>query len=169
MIDGKSFFLDDPQLASKNIPAKMIEKIKVVEKKSDQALFTGIDDGEHETVIDLSVKPGMLDGWFGNLMAGGGHDVPGEGSDMSDPRFQAAAMTGKFSNDSQVSIILNGNNTNNRGFNDVAGGMMQDMRGGGMGRGSGGWGGGNGISTSWMGGVNGAWDLVDGDMELAGN
>ena len=45
-IDGKTFFLDDPQLASKNIPAKMIEKVKVVEKKSDQALFTGIDDGE---------------------------------------------------------------------------------------------------------------------------
>ena len=56
-IDGKTFFLDDPQLASKNIPAKMIEKVKVVEKKSDQALFTGIDDGEHETVIDLSMRP----------------------------------------------------------------------------------------------------------------
>ena len=42
-IDGKTFFLDDPQLASKNIPAKMIEKVKVVEKKSDQALFTGIE------------------------------------------------------------------------------------------------------------------------------
>ena len=169
MIDGKSFFLDDPQLASKNIPAKMIEKIKVVEKKSDQALFSGIDDGQEETIIDLSVKPGMMDGWFGNMMGGGGHDVPGEGSDMSDPRFQAAAMMGRFSDNSQISVILNGNNTNNRGFNDVAGGMMQDMRGGGMGRGSGGWGGGNGISTSWMGGLNGAWDLFDGDMELAGN
>ena len=169
MIDGKSFFLDDPQLASKNIPAKMIEKIKVVEKKSDQALFSGIDDGQEETIIDLSVKPGMMDGLFGNMMGGGGHDVPGKGSDMSDPRFQAAAMLGRFSKNSQVSVILNGNNTNNRGFNDVAGGMMQDMRGGGMGRGSGGWGGGNGISTSWMGGLNGAWDLFDGDMELAGN
>ena len=169
MIDGKSFFLDDPQLASKNIPAKMIEKIKVVEKKSDQALFSGIDDGQEETIIDLSVKPGMMDGLFGNMMGGGGHDVPGNGSDMSDPRFQAAAMLGRFSKNSQISVILNGNNTNNRGFNDVAGGMMQDMRGGGMGRGSGGWGGGNGISTSWMGGLNGAWDLFDGDMELAGN
>ena len=169
MIDGKAFFLDDPQLASKNIPAKMIEKIKVVEKKSDQALFTGIDDGEHETIIDLSVKPGMMDGLFGNVMGGGGHDVPGEGSDMNDPRFQAAAMVGRFSNKSQISVILNGNNTNNRGFNDVAGGMMQEMRGGGMGRGSGGFGGGNGISTSWMGGLNGAWDLFDGDMELSGN
>ena len=169
MIDGKPFFLDDPQLASKNIPAKLIEKIKVVEKKSDQAIFTGIDDGEEETVIDLSVKQGMMDGWFGNLMGGGGHDVPGEGSDMNDPRYQAAAMMGRFSDKSQLSVILNGNNTNNRGFNDVAGGMMMDMRGGGMGRGMGGWGRGNGISTSWMGGLNGTWDLFDDDMELSGN
>ena len=50
MIDGKEFFLDDPQLATKNIPAKIIEKVKVVEKKSDQAEFTGIDDGDEETV-----------------------------------------------------------------------------------------------------------------------
>ena len=162
MIDGKPFFLDDPQLASKNIPAKMIEKIKVVEKKSDQALFTGIDDGEEEMVIDLSMKPGMMDGMFGNMMAGGGYDIAGRGSDMSDPRFQAAAMIGKFTDNGQVSIILNGNNTNNRGFNDVAGGMMRDMRGGGRGNGG-------GITTSWMGGMNGAWDLFDGDMELSGN
>lgn len=168
-IDGKTFFLDDPQLATKNIPAKIIEKVKVVEKKSDQAMFTGIDDGEEETVIDLSLRPGMMQGWFGNLMAGGGHDVPGEGSDMSDWRYQGAAMVGRFTDKSQISLILNGNNTNNRGFNDMAGSMMQNMRGGGMGRGQGGWGRGNGITTSWMGGLNGAFNLLDGDMDLAGN
>ena len=171
MIDGKSFFLDDPQLASKNIPAKLIEKVKVVEKKSDQTLFTGIDDGDEETVIDLSLKPGMMEGWFGNIMGGGGHDVPGAGSDMNDTRYQGAAMIGRFTDKSQISVILNGNNTNNRGFNDMSGSMMQGMRGGGggMGRGMGGWGRGNGIATSWMGGLNGTFDLFDGDMELAGN
>ncbi len=169
-IDGKTFFLDDPQLASKNIPAKLVEKVKVVEKKSEQAQFTGIDDGEEETVIDLSMRPGMMQGWFGNIMAGGGHDVPGGGSDMNDWRYQGAAMVGRFTEKSQISIILNGNNTNNRGFNDMSGSMMQGMRGGGgMGRGMGGWGRGNGIATTWMGGVNGAFDLFDGDMELAGN
>ena len=170
-IDGKTFFLDDPQLASKNIPAKLIEKVKVVEKKSDQALFTGIDDGEHETVIDLSMRPGMMKGWFGNIMGGGGHDVPGAGSDMNDWRYQGAAMVGRFTDKSQISIILNGNNTNNRGFNDMAGNMMRGMRGGGggMGRGMGGWGRGNGITTSWMGGLNGAFTLLDDQMDLAGN
>ncbi len=168
-IDGKTFFLDDPQLASKNIPAKLIEKVKVVEKKSEQAEFTGIDDGEEETIIDLSMRPGMMQGWFGNLMAGGGHDVPGPGSDMNDWRYQGAAMVGRFTDKSQISLILNGNNTNNRGFNDMSGSMMQGMRGMGMGRGMGGWGRRNGISTTWMGGLNGAFDLFDGDMELAGN
>ena len=170
-IDGKTFFLDDPQLASKNIPAKLIEKVKVVEKKSDQAMFTGIDDGEQETVIDLSMKPGMMQGWFGNVMAGGGHDIPGAGSDMNDWRYQGAAMVGRFTDKSQISVILNGNNTNNRGFNDMAGSMMQGMRGGGggMGRGMGGWGNRNGITTSWMGGMNGAFTLLDGDMDLSGN
>ena len=169
-IDGKTFFLDDPQLASKNIPAKIVEKVKVVEKKSDQAMFTGIDDGEEETIIDLRLRPGMAQGWFGNLMGGGGHDVPGPRSSMNDWRYQGAAMVGRFTDKSQLSFILNANNTNNRGFNDVAGGMMRGMRGGmGMGGRGGGFGGGNGISNSWMGGVNGAFTLFDGDMDLGAN
>lgn len=177
-IDGKTFFLDDPQLATKNIPAKIVEKVKVVEKKSDQAQFTGIDDGEEETIIDLSIRPGMMNGWFGNVMGGGGHDVPEkgfytDGNKWTDDgwRYQGAAMVGRFTTKSQLSVILNGNNTNNRGFNDMAGNMMQNMRGAGrgMGRGSGGWGSNNGITTSWMGGMNGAYTLLDGDMDLAGN
>ena len=167
-IDGKTFFLDDPSLASKNIPAKLVEKVKVVEKKSDQAMFTGIDDGEEETVIDLSLKPGMMKGWFGNVSAGGGHDLQQSWSD-GDWRYQGAAMIGRFTDKSQISIILNGNNTNNRGFSDMAGTMMGNMRGGGMGGGMGGFGGNNGITTSWMGGLNGAFTLLDGDMDLAGN
>jgi hypothetical protein len=130
-IDGKTFFLDDPQLASKNLPAKMIEKVKVVERKSDQARFTGIDDGQEETIIDLSVYKGMMNGWFGNMMAGGGHDMPDKGYYNDEHKFinegwryQGSAIVGNFKEDSQISIIANANNTNNRGFNDLAGGMM---------------------------------------------
>ena len=184
-IDGKTFFLDDPQLASKNIPAKIINKLKVIEKKSDQAEFTGIDDGEEETVIDLSIQPGMMRGLFGNLSAGAGHDIPS--TDVSgDFRFQGTGFIGRFNDSDQISIILNANNTNNRGFNDISGGMMGGMMGGGgmmgmmgggmMGGGRGGRGGGmgggmggNGITTSYMAGVNGGWDLLDGDMELSAN
>lgn len=163
-IDGKTFFLDDPQLATKNIPSKIVDKVKVVDKKSEQALFTGIDDGEEETIIDLGIKKGMMKGWFGNVMGGGGHDVPSPQNTMSDWRYQGAGFIGNFSDNQQISVILNGNNTNNRGFNDLAGAMMGGMRGGsGFGNNNG------GINTTWMGGVNGAWDLLDKKMELAGN
>lgn len=173
-IGGKTFFLDDPQLASKNIPAKLVDKVKVVKKKSEQAEFTGIDDGEDETVIDLSVKPGMMNGVFGNAMAGGGYDLPSSGNytPVGDHiRWQGAFMGGRFAEDSQISVIANANNTNNRGFNDLSGSMMNSMMGGGggMGRGGGGWGNSNGVVTSWMGGVNGVWDLLDKKMELGGN
>ena len=171
-IDGKTFFLDDPQLATKNLPANIIEKVKVVERKSEQARFTGIDDGQEETIIDLSIYKGMMNGWFGNVMAGGGHDVMDEGW-----RYQGAGILGNFREKSQISVIINANNTNNRGFNDLAGSMMQGMRGGGGGMGRGGgmpggagmFGSSNGITNSWMGGLNGAWDLLDNRMELAGN
>ena len=169
-IDGKTFFLDDPQLASKNIPAKIVNKLKVIQKKSEQAEFTGIDDGEEEQVIDLSIKPGMMKGLFGNVMAGGGHDVPSTNVE-GDWRYQGAAFVGKFTDKTQLSLIANANNTNNRGFNDLAGSMMGNMRGGGggFGGGRGGNWGDNGITESWMGGVNGAWTLFDNKMDLSGN
>lgn len=169
-IEGKTFFLDDPQLASKNIPAKAIEKLKVIEKKSDQAQFTGISDGEEETIIDLSMKPGMMKGLFGTVTAGGGLDIPSSNNSNDQFRFQAGGFAGSFNKKSQISVIVNANNTNNRAYNDVAGNMMGNMMGGGgMGRGQGGWGNGNGITTSYMAGVNGAFDLFDDKMNLTAN
>ena len=167
-INGKTFFLDDPQLASKNIPASIINKVKVVNKKSEQAEFTGIDDGEEQTVIDLSVKKGMMHGSFGNLMAGAGHDLPSSESIVNDWRYQGAGFLGNFTDDRQISVILNANNTNTRGFNDLSGNMMGGMRGGMGGRG-GGRGEGDGITTSYMAGANGAWTLFAGRMDLGSN
>ena len=161
MIGGKEFFLDDPSLASKNIPAQIIQKVKIVDKKSDQAEFTGIDDGNEEKVIDLSIKPGMLEAWFGNVTAGGGHDLQTE---EHAARYQASGMIGRFTENNQISFILNGNNTNNRGFND----MNSEMGGGMRGRGFGGNRG--GIMTSWMAGVNGNMNIGgDKDREIGGN
>lgn len=158
MIDGKEFFLDDPNLATKNIPAKIVEKVRVVERKSEQAQFTGIDDGDEETVLDLGIKAGMMQGWFGNLSGGLGNPLSSSG----DMKYEGAAMIGRFTDKTQISIIANGNNTNNRGFTDMAGSMMGGMRGGGgwMGR---------GITTSWMGGVNANTNLKQENSDLQGN
>lgn len=158
MIDGKEFFLDDPNLATKNIPAKIVEKVRVVERKSEQAQFTGIDDGDEETVLDLGIKAGMMQGWFGNIGGGAGNPLSSSG----DAKFEGAAMIGRFTDKTQISIIANGNNTNNRGFTDMAGSMMGGMRGGGgwMGR---------GITTSWMGGINANTNLKQENSDIQGN
>ena len=176
-VDGKQFFLDDPSLASKNLPAKIIDKVKIVEKKSEQAEFTGIDDGEEEMVLDLGIKKGMMNGWFGNIMAGGGADIQGKAEnilsgseDVNHLRYQGAAMVANFTASDQLAIIANANNTNNRGFQDMMASSMGGMRGGGMrgGMGGPGMGRGNGISTSYMLGANGG-HTWDNKSELIGN
>ncbi len=165
MIDGKTFFLDDPQLATKNLPAKIVEKVRVVERKSEQAQFTGIDDGNEETIIDLGIKPGMMNGWFGNVMGGYG----------TEERFQTTALLAKFSEKSQITAIVNGNNTNNRGFFDMSGDMMRSMRssmrasggvrigGGLMNMGS------NGLTTSWLAGTNLNTESKSGKLKVGGS
>lgn len=145
LIDGKEFFSDDPKIASKNLPTKMIDKVQVLDRKSDMAMMTGFDDGEEETVINLTVKPGMKQGWFGNAFAGYG----------SKDRYEANAMVNRFMNNDQLTLMGGANNTNNMGFTDFASTMfsgMSGMRRGG--RGGGGMGAGNGITQSGNGGIN---------------
>ncbi|MCR5710504.1 MAG: outer membrane beta-barrel protein [Bacteroidales bacterium] len=165
-IDGKQFFLDDPTIASKNLPANIIERVSVVDKKSEQAEFTGIDDGEEETVLDLGVRKGMMNGWFGNMMGGGGYDLQPQDNKA---RYQGAAMVANFTESNQLAFIGNANNTNNRGFNDLAASSMGSMRGGGFrgGMGGGGWGR-NGESSSYMAGFNGSHTWAD-KSEITGN
>lgn len=137
LIDGKEFFSDDPKVASKNLPSKMIDKVQVLDKLSDMAKMTGFDDGEEETVINLTVKPGMKQGWFGNAFAGYG----------SEDRYEGNFMVNRFINNDQLTLMGGINNTNNMGFSDVAAGMFQ-------GRGGRGGGSGNGITTSGNLGLN---------------
>ena len=173
-VQGKTFFLDDPQVASQNIPAKLVKKLKVIRKKSEQAEFTGIDDGQEETVIDLTVTDGAnLSGIVGRVTAGVGHDLPTENNPLNDWRFSGNAFLGNFSDKTQISLILNANNANVQGSTNFSGNMMSGMMGGGgggMGGGMGaGFGGGGGINTSYMAGLNAGADAFDGRMEVSGN
>lgn len=105
LIDGKEFFSDDPQVASKNLPANMIDKLQVVDRKSDLARLTGVDDGEDETVINLTVKKGMNQGWFGTAEAGYG----------TDDRYAASFNVNRFWNGNQITLLGNFNNINQIG------------------------------------------------------
>ena len=156
MVDGKEFFSDDPKVASKNLPAKMIDKLQVLDKKSDMAQMTGFDDGEEETVINLTVKPGMKQGWFGNAYGGYG----------SKDRYEGNAMVNRFVNNDQITF-MGGANNNNMGFSDLASTMFSGMGGGGGRRG--GFGAGSGITSSGNAGLNFSKEFKPDKLTLGGN
>ena len=157
MVDGKEFFSDDPKVASKNLPAKMIDKLQVLDKKSDMAQMTGFDDGEEETVINLTVKPGMKQGWFGNAYGGYG----------SKDRYEGNAMVNRFVNNDQITFMGGATNTNNMGFSDLASTMFSGMGGGGGRRG--GFGAGSGITSSGNAGLNFSKEFKPDKLTLGGN
>lgn len=157
MVDGKEFFSDDPKVASKNLPAKMIDKLQVLDKKSDMAQMTGFDDGEEETVINLTVKPGMKQGWFGNAYGGYG----------SKDRYEGNAMVNRFVNNDQITFMGGANNTNNMGFSDLASTMFSGM--GGSGGRRGGFGAGSGITSSGNAGLNFSKEFKPDKLTLGGN
>ncbi len=170
MLDGKLFFSGDPALATKNLPANMVDKIQVVDKKSDQSQFTGMDDGNEETIINLTVKSGMKEGWMGNVAGGLGRDIKDKGftDNNNDWRFTGGGMVSRFKEGQQLSIILSGNNINNQGFTDVVGSQARSNRGGGRAS-IGGTSvnlGGSGITTSYLGGINFADEFLNKNLKV---
>lgn len=110
LVDGKEFFGGDVKTGLQNLPANMIEKINAYDRKSDNARITGIDDGEEEAVLDLTVKKGMNQGWVGNLDAGMG----------TEDRYSANMNINRFSSSrgrsDQFSLIGRANNVGDQRF-----------------------------------------------------
>lgn len=119
MVDGKEFFGGDVKTGLKNLPVNMIDKLKTYDKKSDLARVTGIDDGEEETVLDLKVKKGMNQGWFGNASAAGG----------SEDRYGSNLMLNRFVENSQFSLIGSANNVNDQEFSGGGGPRFRNNNG----------------------------------------
>lgn len=129
LVDGREFFGRDPKLATRNLPADAVDKVQVFDKKSDQAEFTGIEDGQREKTINLELKEDKRNGVFGNAMAGAG----------SEGRYQARANLNRFGKSQQLSFLGMGNNVNEQGFSvsdfmNFTGGSQQMAGGGGGGR-----------------------------------
>ena len=110
MVDGKEFFGGDVKTGLQNLPVSMIERINSYDRQSDNSRITGIDDGEEETVLDLTVKKGMNEGWFGNLDGGLG----------TEDRYSANANVNRFGGHGdesyQLSFIGKVNNVNDMRF-----------------------------------------------------
>ena len=150
-IDGRELFGDDATAALRNLPAEIIDKIQVFDRLSDQAAFTGFDDGNSQKGINIVTKANMRNGQFGRIYAGYG----------TDERYQAGGNTTFLKENRKISIVGNFNNTNQQNF------AQQDLlgvtssggrggRGGGGPRGGGGnWGGGgNNFSVGTQPGIN---------------
>jgi hypothetical protein len=136
-VNGKEMFTGDPKMATKNLAADAIDKIQVYDRKSDQAMFTGIDDGSEETAINLKMKKDRNNSTFGKLSAGGG----------TSERFDASGNVNRFNNDMQLSLVGAANNTNRQGFSN--GDISSFSGAGGGGRGGG------GVTISFNGGGGG--------------
>ncbi len=106
LVDGKEFFGKDPKIATKNLPAKAIDKVEVFDKKSEMAEFSGIDDGERQKTMNLELKEDHKQGYFGTVEAGYG----------TDERYNGRLSLNRFSPKLQMSSIGNLNNVNDQGF-----------------------------------------------------
>jgi uncharacterized membrane protein YgcG len=151
-IDGRDFFGDDATAALRNLPAEVIDKIQVFDRLSDQAQFTGFDDGNSVKAINIVTKADMRNGQFGRIYAGYG----------TDERYSAGGNVTFFKNNRRVSIVGQTNNVNQQNFaaQDLMGVTSNANRGGGSNRGGGGGrpggggpgGGGNFGGGNWGGG-----------------
>ncbi|MCO5250607.1 MAG: TonB dependent receptor [Candidatus Kapabacteria bacterium] len=106
LVDGRPFMGDDPTAALKNLPAEMIDKIQVFDRRSDQAAFTGNDDGETSKTLNIITRADMRNASFGKVYAGYG----------TDDRYNAGGIVNFFSGDSRFAILFQTNNLNNQNF-----------------------------------------------------
>jgi len=164
LVDGKEFFGKDTRVATQNLPAEAVDKVQVYDKKSDMAEFTGIEDGQDERTINLKLKEGHKDGYFGKADAGAG----------TEGRYEGKFNLNRFTPGDRLSVIGMANNTNQQGFSmddymQFMGGIGAMMSGGGGRIQMGGDGGGGiplntgqgvqGIRTSLAGGLNWSKDF----------
>lgn len=129
-VDGKEFFGEDVTTAIKSLPAEAVDRVEVFNKLSDQAEFSGMDDGEGYKALNIVTHSNMRQGQFGKIYAGGGYDFEEEKG-----KYLAGGNVNIFNGDSRLSVLALFNNVNqqNFSFEDILG----VSGGGGMGRGVG--------------------------------
>ena len=161
LVDGKRFFGDDASAVLKNLPAEVIDKVQVFDKKSDQSQFTGFDDGNASKTINIVTKQQFKNGVFGKVYGGYGYE----------DKFKGGGTVNVFKGDRRITVLAQSNNINEQNFSseDLVG-VSSNSGGGGGGRrggggGQGGPGGGNqsenfqsntqnGINTTSLFGLN---------------
>lgn len=131
-VDGKEFFGEDVTSAIKSLPAQAVERIEVYNKLSDQAEFSGIDDGESYKAINIVTRENMRQGTFGKVYAGYGYDADTQTEDRN--KYVIGGNVNFFSGSKRLSLIglFNNINQQNFSFEDILG--VTGNTGGGHGR-----------------------------------
>ena len=113
-VNGKTFFLGDKSAALDNIPAKAVDKVKVIDKESDAAAFSGVKDDVKETVMDVELKDEYKTGVFGNAGLAGGTSIPAaEDNEFLETRplvWNGNAMVSAFGEKDQLTFVGSGMN-----------------------------------------------------------
>lgn len=120
IVDGKEFFSTDPRIALKTLPADIISKIQIIDEKSEQAQFTGFDDGQRRKVINIVTRPDRRQGYFGRAAGGYG----------ANDRYNTGGNFNLFNGDRRLSIFAVSNNVNQSDFSmaSIAGGEQESPR-----------------------------------------
>ena len=132
-VDGKEFFAEDVSTALNSLPAQAVDRVEVFNKLSDNAEFSGMDDGEGYKAINIVTQANMRQGVFGKLYAGVGYQ-PKRDEVTQKVKYNAGGNVNYFHESSRLSIIGLWNNVNqqNFSFEDILG-----VTGGGGGMGGG--------------------------------
>ncbi|RYF12950.1 MAG: TonB-dependent receptor, partial [Flavobacteriales bacterium] len=115
----------DPLLATKNLPADMVDKIQIIDDMSEQSKFSGVDDGNREKILNIVTKNGVKNkGFVGNNTVGYG----------TDDRYDVNLNINRFNEKQQISLVGQFNNVNKQNFGGgIGGGNRGAMFGGGGG------------------------------------
>lgn len=112
-VGGRTFFLGDNKATLDNLPARIVDKVKVIDKESESAEFTGIK-GDKEKVMDVELKEEYKSGWFGNAKLSGGTTASGKDDngfkERKDLLFSGSAMVSAYGERNQLTTIANGYN-----------------------------------------------------------
>ncbi|MBV5342537.1 hypothetical protein JZU68_02620, partial [bacterium] len=85
-----------------------MEKLQIIDDKSELAKLTGIDDGEESIAINITIQPGKKRGWLVSSNLGGGQELNGSEGDLL--RYTVNSFAARLVDETQLGLIANGNN-----------------------------------------------------------
>ena len=121
-VGGRTFFFDDQATALNNLPASIVDKVRVIDRESEKTRDTGLQDGSREKVLDVGLKKEYEKGWFGNVGVKGGTTFVGDDDPLRDDRgllYSGNTLISAYSEKDQLTVIGNGMNIQDNSGNVV--------------------------------------------------